>query len=140
MNNMTYNNPPQPQQQQVPQPQQQIHASAEHAFLRTQPPIQDTRISINLDEDAQNILESITPELREAFVTIAIKHFRYDPMYQNYFMKIPDDIQIDANGNPGNPGNPVQQPAQTPPIQMAGVQQQPAQQAQHKIDSGFTDW
>lgn len=95
---------------------------------------QNHTINFRVDEDAKNVLEQITPELREAFVTIAIKHFQYDPMFQHYFKKImPQDIEI-GTGQPNQPA-----PAGIPhggPVQAPGQAVAPAA----AVGGGFDDW
>ena len=110
-------------------------------------PAPNNTITIRLDEDAKNILREITPELRESFVTIAIKHFQYDPMYQNYFRKLQaaplgEGVEVGVGGL-GTPTSAVPQATfvnQTRPGAPGALSAQPAQPAQPAVTGGFDDW
>lgn len=146
MNNVM--NPSGQGSQQIPRPQQpQAQPAVMHAYEPQQQAQihvpQDTTVSVRLDEDAIKILEQITPELREAFVTIAIKHFQYEPMFQHYFKKyIPQDTGMEPV--PGQPA-PMGSPMQGGMPGMGGMgspstQVPQAQAPQAGLAGGFDDW
>ena len=146
-----------PQQTQQTQQTQQVQQYPEQALHAYEDPRNDylaqpDRHSINfkIDEDAKNVLEQITPELREAFVTIAIKHFQHDPMFHHYFKKVTHE-QLEIVPNPTQPTQHTQptqytQATQVPsqvPSQVPGPGQGQGQaptQADSNVNSGFSDW
>ena len=87
------------------------------------------------------VLDQITPELREAFVTIAIKHFQYDPMFQHYFKKAISQEEI-GTGVPATQAPIPAQPMQARPgvPGQVGTPTAVAQPAQPAVTGGFDDW
>ncbi len=134
---------------QVAQPTHAVHAVhtqpaqavAMHAYepqvAQIAPQPQNHTINFRVDEDAKNVLEQITPELREAFVTIAIKHFQYDPMFQHYFKKVlPQEVEIGT----GVPITSAPAPAGVPTGPRPGIAQVAQPAAQPAVTGGFDDW
>jgi len=101
-------------------------------------------INAIIDEDALMVLGTVPPELKNAFISIAIKHLQYDTIYETYFKKYEEiqDQYIDQEIQEPV----VQEPRRAIPGRPAGMSPGPAvptietppQQA--STSSGFTDW
>ena len=80
-----------------------------------------TKVNFTLDDRATELMENVSPELRNAAVILAIKMFSKSSVYKNYFCtnceEIEDDEDInDPLANSSKSTNDTSQVATTPTV------------------------
>lgn len=80
--------------QTVQQPTQPAYSKPEATFQTNQIPQGGSKYMLEVDEEAKEIIQSISPELRNSFVILAIKNLKNDSLYGTFFkIKELEEIQ-----------------------------------------------
>jgi len=136
-----YENPPQ-RPQQVQQTQQTIaYEQPEDKFNTIVPSLSGTRYTLEADGETKEIIDSISPELRNAFVILSIKNLKNDPLYGSFFkVKAPEEIreELQEAESLASQGSMMQQPAQNAQPVSTGI---PAASPQTEaLNDTFSSW
>jgi len=129
----------------TPRPQQEpatAYEQPEYKFNNVVPPLSGTRYTLEVDEETKEIIYSISPELRNAFVILSIKNLKNDPLYGSFFkVKAPEEIreELQEAESLAPQGSMMGQPSQNAqPAQSTGI---PAASPQTEaLNDTFSSW
>jgi len=132
-----YENPVKKPQQSVQQAT--AYEQPEDKYRTSIPNVSGAKYTLEADGEVKEIIESISPELRNAFVILSIKNLKNDPLYGSFFkVKAPEEIQEELQEAESlvQQSSMMGQPVQTQ--QTTGIPEQ-APQTQALNDT-FSEW
>jgi len=104
-------------------------------------PEQRNTIQCTLDKEAKDLLSKVHPELRNSFISIAVKAFSEDILYKKFFLDkslLPpeevEQVESEIQQAPVNQAEPAQQAAQTV------AQPQPQAQPEPSFQISMDGW
>jgi hypothetical protein len=132
----------------VKKPQQSVQPATayeqpEDKYRTSIPNVSGAKYTLEADGEVKEIIESISPELRNAFVILSIKNLKNDPLYGSFFkVKAPEEIREELQEAESlvPPQGPImRQPSQNAqPVQSTSI---PAASPQTEaLNDTFSSW